>query len=176
MSAASAIDVAGMPRSPFADGGGVAPRDAQPAPRVADDATSDAIEWTVNPWRERARESWVAAIAALALCTAVARFQAGAVLTLALSLAAVGALAPLLSPSRCRVDDDGVARRGPFGWQRRQWSELRRATVGARAVLLSPYATAHWLDTYRGLVLPLPRDGRAEIVETLRRHLDRRGL
>jgi hypothetical protein len=167
-----------MSRSPLADGAGAAPTEAGPTPRVADalDAAPEADEWTVNPWRERARESWVAAIAALALCTAVARFHAGAVLTLALSLAAVGALAPLLSPSRCRVDDDGVARRGPFGWQRRHWSELRRATVGARAVLLSPYATAHWLDTYRGLVLPLPRDGRAELVESLRRHLDRRGL
>jgi len=50
---------------------------------------------------------------------------------------------------------------------RRSWatSAHRRRPVG---LLLSPYATRHWLDATRGITLPIPRPRRAELAGLVR--------
>jgi hypothetical protein len=134
------------------------------------------LEWSYNPWRERGGRSLVAAIALLAICVALLSLHESAVLTLGLCLAAAGALAPLLTPSRCRIDEAGIACRGALGWQHRRWTELRRASVTAGGVLCSPYAAPHWLDSQRGMFLPVPRAQRAALLAGIRPRLARHGF
>jgi len=143
-------------------------------PVVAESAP--ALEWDYNPWRERGTRSAIAAITLLAICLVLTGLHESAVLTLGLCLAAAGALAPLLTASRCRMDEAGIACRGALGWQRRRWVELRRAWVTAGGVMCSPYARAHWLDSQRGLFLPLPRAMRAALLAEIRPRLARHGL
>ena len=51
----------------------------------------------------------------------------------------------------------GVARRGPLGWERRRWSDLRRAALRrARAAASRRIARATGSTTTRGSFLPLP--------------------
>ena len=121
------------------------------------------LEWSVNPWRERPGLSALALGFALVLCVAVASLGQGLILTVALSLASIASLSPALSPAVCRVDQSGLGRRGPFGWSRRAWAEVRRVAFGRSGVLVSPFSRPHWLDPYRALVLPLPSADRSRL-------------
>jgi hypothetical protein len=149
------------------------------APGAAPEEHADggaALDWTFNPWRERPGAAALAAVAALGMCLAITRMGESAVLTVALCLAAVGALAPLIVPTRCRVDPQGVARLGPTGWRRRSWSEISRGTLGPTGLLVSPYARRHWLDATRGLFLPLPARARETLIARIQPRLLRHGL
>jgi len=138
--------------------------------------TTAALEWRVNPWRERPRAAATAAAGGLGACVLVVSLGEATLLSAALCLAVLGALSPLLSPAECRVDDEGVSRRGPFGHERRAWRELRRAHAAPDGLLVSPYAASHWLDATRGLVLPLPRGDREALLAGIAPHLERHGL
>ena len=137
---------------------------------------SAALEWRVNPWRERPGAAAAAAVCGLAACLVVVALAEATVLKVAMCLAVLGALSPLLSPAECRVDDEGVSRRGPFGRERRAWRELRRARAARDGLLVSPYERSHWLDAMRGLVLPLPRVERATLLAGIAPHLEAHGL
>ena len=113
--------------------------------------------------------------ASLVLCLAVAWLGVPVVVTLGLCLATLGSLSPAFSPSRCRLDALGAGRRGPFGWERRRWPEIRRAVAGRRAIVLSPHARPHWLDAFHALVLPLPTREAAPDPEQVRHVLERHG-
>lgn len=152
------------------------PRAEIAAPEPVANESAAALEWSYNPWRERGGRSVVAAIALLAICVALLSLDESPILTLGLCLAAAGALAPLLTPNRCRIDESGIACRGALGWERRRWTELRRASVTAGGVLCSPYAAAHWLDSHRGMFLPLPRTPRTSLLAEIRPRLARHGL
>ncbi len=134
------------------------------------------LEWSFNPWRERPGLSALAAVAALAMCVAVLRLEQAPLVTAALCMAAVAALAPLLGPSRCRIDARGVARRGPFGWDRRPWGEVRRARLRRGGVLISPFLRPHWLDPYRSVFLPIPSRARAMLLPEIAPRLARHGF
>ena len=152
-------------------GAGVAPPvDAAAA------ANAPPVEWSFNPWRERPARSAVAMLLALGLCLVVLAWRESVVLSAALCLAAVATLSPALSPLECRVDEDGVARRGPLGWERRRWSEIRRAVLRRAGLRVSPYRTPHWLDETRGLFLPLPSTNSATLTPSIEPHLQRHGL
>lgn len=131
-------------------------RDA-PGHDPAASAAAPPVEWRFNPWRERPRHASVALAAALAMALVVVTLGEGPVLTLALSLVGVAALAPVFTPARCRLDDDGAARSAPWGWERRRWDVVRRAVLRPGALLVSPFARPSWRDPYRALVLPMPR-------------------
>jgi hypothetical protein len=135
-----------------------------------------ALEWSFNPWRERPGRAALAATVALGLCAAVMSLGEATVLTIGLSLAAITSFSPLLSPARCRVDGTGAACGGPFGWERRAWGDIRRAVTRPAALVLSPYASPHWLEAYRALVLPLPTRDRQRLLGELRPVLERHGL
>jgi hypothetical protein len=144
------------------------------APGAADPDAVTPMEWSFNPWREQPARAWFAAASKLLLCLAVASVGIPLVVTLGLCLATMGAVSPAFSPSRCRLDDAGAGRRGPFGWDRRRWDEIRRAAAGRRVLVLSPYTRPHWLDAWRALVLPIPlRDAAPDrdlLLHVLRRH------
>ena len=147
-----------------------------PAQQGARAAAAPPLEWAFNPWRERPGAAALAAVLMLGVCLLVAGARESFVLTLALCLAGAGALAPALAPLRCRIDHAGVARRGPLGWERRAWAEIRRAALRGSGLFLSPYAERHWLDPYRGFFLPLPGSGRAALADAIRPYLERHGL
>jgi hypothetical protein len=117
---------------------------------------AEPLEWSFNPWRERPGLASLALVLVLGACALVASLRESPVLTLGLSLAAVASLSPLFTPTVCRVDGDGVARRGPLGWSRRTWADLRRVTLGAGGLFVSPYLRRTWRDAHRALFLPLP--------------------
>ncbi|MBI1799954.1 MAG: hypothetical protein HYR73_09765 [Candidatus Eisenbacteria bacterium] len=143
---------------------------------VASAAPAGPLEWSFNPWHEGPGGAALAAALALALCAIVILARQAFVPTLSLCLVAAGALSPALTPLLCRIDEQGVARRGPLGWEKRAWSEIRRAVVRGAGLLVSPYRQRHWLDAHRGLLLPLPAASRADLVLRIRPHLDRHGL
>jgi hypothetical protein len=156
--------------------GGSNPAASRPAGLDEPGLTPVPLEWSFNPWRDRPGRAVTAAAVAVLLCGAILGLREPLLLETVLCVAVVATLSPVLSPANLRVDEQGVSRRGPFGLERRPWSEVRRAVSGPPGVLLSPYPRPHWLDPYRGLWLPLPRrDGEALLAE-LRRHLSHHGL
>jgi len=137
------------------------------------------VEWTVSPWREDPAGAALAALAVLLLWLLAAWLLAGErLLATLMGLAVFGALAPGVTPTQCRVDDTGVARRVLFAWDRRAWSEIRHARLSARGLFVSPFARRGRLDRFRGLFLPVPRRaaGAAPLLEALQQEVGRHGL
>jgi hypothetical protein len=134
------------------------------------------VEWSFNPWHERPALSAVAAALAFGFCMIVLAWRESLVLSSAICLAAVATLSPALTPFACRVDDEGVARRGPLGWERRRWSDVRRAVLRRAGLRVSPYTSRHWLDETRGLFLPLPSAASDALAPSIEPHLHRHGF
>ena len=139
-------------------------------------AAGQIIEWTYNPWRERPGAAAAAGVAALGLCLVATRMGLSPIVTLALCLGVVGALSPLLTPVRCRLDEEGVALHGPLGWTKRGWEQIRRGSLARGGLLVSPYAKRHWLDGTRGIFLPLPADSRISLLDRIQPRLVDHGL
>ena len=138
--------------------------------------SAEALEWSFNPWRDRPLAAGGGALMTLAICLVVATLGQPLLVRLVLCLVVMGALSPALSPARCRVDESGVEKRGPFGVARRPWAALRRAARWPAGLMVSPFVRPHWLDSYRGLVLPLPARGRAALMAELAIRLRDHGL
>jgi PH (Pleckstrin Homology) domain-containing protein len=138
--------------------------------------TPGPLEWSFNPWRDRPLAAAAAVLMTVGMCLVIASLAEPPFVRLVLGLAVLGTLSPVLSPARCRVDDEGVEMRRPFGTARRRWSELRRVSTRPAGVLVSPYARPHWLDPYRGLVLPMPAQGRESLLAALRGRWEAHGL
>jgi hypothetical protein len=138
-----------------------------------------AVEWTVNPWREAPARATFAVIGALFLWLLAAWLLAGErLLGTLMGLAVLIVLAPGMTPTRCRVDGSGVARRVLFAWDRRGWQVIQRARVSAGGLFVSPFARRSRLDRFRGLFLPVPRraNGAGPLLEALRQEVGRHGL
>jgi hypothetical protein len=137
------------------------------------------VEWTINPWREDPVRAGFAVIAALLLWLLAAwLLPAERLLATLMGVAVLVVLAPGMTPTQCRVDGGGVARRVLFAWDRRAWPAILRARVGAHGLFVSPCARRSRLDRFRGLFLPVPRRAAdsAPLLETLRQEVGRRGL
>lgn len=134
------------------------------------------LSWTYNPWHDRPAAAVLAALLALGLCIVMVGSRQSWLLTVALSVAAIASLSPALAPLRCELDADGVARRGPLGWQRRAWREIRSATLRRGGLLVSPYRARHPLESYRGLFLPWSARAAGELRPLIQPRLDRHGL
>ena len=139
-------------------------------------AGASSLEWNYNPWRERPLLAMTALLFALACCAVLISFRESWVLTTGLAIAAVASLAPLFTPARCRVGGEDVARRGPLGWARRPWRDVRRARLTRGGLLVSPYAAPHWMDVHRALFLPLPSAEEGPLTAELESRLSVHGL
>jgi hypothetical protein len=128
-----------------------------------------AVAWHYDPWRDRRGTSALAALSALGLCALVLWARLPFVLASALSVACIASFSPALTPVSCRVDADGVARRGVLGWERRPWAEVRRIEPVRGGVLVSPFARRHWLDATRAMLLPIPAARRDELRQAIER-------
>lgn len=138
-----------------------------------------AVEWTISPWREDPARAAFAVIAALFLWLLAAwLLPAERLLSTLMGLAVLVVLAPGMTPTQCRVDGSGVARRVLFAWERRAWPEILRARVGVHGLFVSPFARRSRLDRFRGLFLPVPRRAAdsAPLLEALRQEVGRHGL
>lgn len=138
--------------------------------------TSPPLEWSFNPWRDRPLVAVAAVSVTLGICLLIVSLDEPPLVRLILGLAVLGALSPVLSPSRCRVDDQGIELHGPFGTSRRRWSDLRRVAPRPAGVLASPYPRPHWLDSYRGLLLPTRTGDRDALLIELRGRLEAHGI
>ena len=137
------------------------------------------VEWTVSPWREDPARAAFAVLAALFLWLLAAWLLAGErLLSTLMGVAVLVVLAPGMTPTQCRVDGNGVARRVLFAWDRRAWPDIRRARVDGTGLFVSPFARHNRLDRFRGLFLPVPRraPGAAQLLDARRQEQGRHGL
>ncbi len=134
---------------------------------------AETVTWQYDPWAEKPQVAWIAAIAALLLCVLVVNLEESFLVSVGLCLFCVGAFAPALSRVECRIDPNGVARRGWLGWERRDWSMLRRMDRLPAGVLVSPYSKRNLLDSARGMVLPMPANRREELTRLVTDALER---
>jgi hypothetical protein len=139
-------------------------------------APGAALEWSFNPWRERPLAAGLALGASLGGGLLLSALGVAPLGCLLLALAMGGSFAPLLVPARCRIDDQGVAQRGPFGWERRRWETIRRAARVRGGLLISPFARPRRLDAFRALLLPMPRADRRALTAQVAPRLARHGL
>lgn len=141
-------------------------------PGTASAAPVVLAEWVYDPWRERPGVAAAAFAAAAALCAVVIAAREPFLVAVALCAFCIASFAPVLAPTRVRLDAEGAARRALFGWERRRWADVRRLDELPSAALLSPYPRRHWLDMTRSLTLPLPAARRAELLGTLRARVE----
>jgi len=121
-----------------------------PTVRSAEGAAG--VEWRFEPWRERP-------------------LRAAAALTVGV----LALLAPAYLPIACRLDDQGVARRIGWGWERRGWEAVRRARLDEQGVYVTPLRAGGPLEPFRGLMLPLPRRPDPELLAAVRAGLHSHG-
>ena len=152
---------------------GAAPR-SEVALRSA--AARAVLEWSFNPWRQDLRKALVGVIAAAAVTGLIAGFGLPPLAIAALALAFLATVHSAFLPTRCRVDEEGVARRLAFAWERRPWGAIRRAALGPRGLFVSPRLHPGPLESFRGLWLPVPPGEAPTLLAELRGHLARHGL
>jgi hypothetical protein len=138
--------------------------------------SSAALEWSFNPWRQNLRKALVGVIAAAAVTALIAGLGLPPLAIAALALVFLATVHSAFLPTRCRVDEEGVARRLAFTWERRPWGALRRAALGPRGLFVSPRLHPGPLESFRGLWLPIPPGAPPTLQSELRGHLARHGL
>jgi hypothetical protein len=134
------------------------------------------IEWTYRPWEERPLPARMALLGTAVLIGALLTLRLPGLAVLVLAAAIAITLAPAWTPRRCRVDEEGVHARGPFGWEHRPWTRIRRARVlPPGALVVSPYRRRRHMDRFRALVLPFPDADRTRISAAITPHLEIHG-
>lgn len=131
------------------------------------------LEWTIDPWRESPVRAVVTAALCVALPVVLLRAELAPLMAGALWIAFVWSVSERLLPRRFRVDESGVAQRHVLVWERRAWSDIRRARLTAAGLWVSPQSTPSRLDAFRGFWLPLGRSTSPER-DSLRVELERR--
>jgi hypothetical protein len=139
-------------------------------------AGSEVLEWTYQPWRESPGRAAVAAVAAFGLCVLILRLGMAPLTSVLLCVVTLSLVAPAFVPARCRIDATGVARRGPAGWTRRAWTDIRRARTHRRGLLVSPYTHPSWRDAHRAMMLPFPAARSEDLAAAIARHLQAHDL
>jgi len=129
-----------------------------------------AVAWSFDPWSERPVVAGAALLAVLAMWLLLATLRLPWLFAVALGGFVASPLAPAFLPARCRLEARGVARRGVFGWTRREWRDVRRIDSVPAGLLVSPYVRRHALDETRGLVLPMSRADRDALAAVVRAH------
>ena len=145
-------------------------------PASEQESPDAALEWTFNPWRQSIGKALLGATVTAATTGVIASLGLPFLATIALTVALLATVHAAFLPMRCRVDDQGVARRLAFGWEQRPWGGIRRAWLGKRGLFVSPRLREGVLASFQGLWLPVPPGAAPALVDELRRRLARRGL
>jgi hypothetical protein len=75
------------------------------------------------------------------------------VLGIASPVLVLGSLSSFLVPTTYRLTEEAIEVRSLGVMRRRPWTEMRRMTVDATGLFLSPFEKRSWLEAYRGLRL-----------------------
>ncbi|MEO5617735.1 MAG: hypothetical protein ABIS67_08185 [Candidatus Eisenbacteria bacterium] len=152
-----------------------APDSAAASDSVA--ATAEAaLEWSVDPWREAPLRAIAGFVAVVALGMLAVRWSPTPLAGWALAVALLALLAPAYLPVRCRLDDAGVGRRLGLGWERRAWTDIRRARITGQGLYVSSLRHGGPLEPFRGLLLPLPRAAAPALHHALARAIEAHGI
>lgn len=137
--------------------------------------TGLALEWSFDPWRDARRTTLFALATVVAGVALVVWLVEPGLVRIALAVAVAASFTDAFLPVSCRLADDGIERRTPLGAQHRGWDDVRRAGIGARGMVLSPFLRRTWLESFRALFLPFP-PGDAALPERARELLRAHGL
>ena len=129
-------------------------------------------QWTAHPARKRPRDVALAVAVVLLSCGAVLASLESLLLTALAAVFLVVAISPFLLPTRYTLTDSGIEERRAFRRKSREWKDLRRLQVGARAALVSPFASKSWMDRHRGLIVMFDGSDRDEVVGILERQVN----
>lgn len=138
--------------------------------------TDPPLEWTFNPWRQDYRAALVGAVVAVAVAVLVAGFRLPPLAVAALTLVFLTSIHAAFLPTRCRVDEEGVARRLTFVWSRRAWSGIRSAHLDRQGLFVSAQRHRGALTPFQSLWLPVPRATAPRLLEELRQRLAQHGF
>ncbi len=112
-----------------------------------------AVEWQAWPLRERPVAGGVAFVVIVGSGVAVVAIGGHVLFGLIAVAVLFGSLNPFFSPTRFRLDEDGVrVERWPVT-KVRAWHEIRACYVDARGATLSPFVGRPWLEPYRAIRL-----------------------
>jgi len=134
------------------------------------------LEWSFNPWREHPGRASAGALAIVLVLAILLEWRLVALAQIALAIAVGLALGPALMAARCRVDEAGVARRVLVGWDRRSWTDIRRAVVLREGLLVSRRTKPGARVDFGGLWLPVPHAEGERLLPELRRRVAQHGL
>jgi hypothetical protein len=139
-------------------------------------AAQSPLEWRVDPWRESPLRAVAGFVAVVALGMLAVRMSPVPLAGWALAISLLAMVAPAYLPMRCRVDDAGIARRLWLSWERRAWTDIRRARITEQGLYVSSLRHGGPLEPFRGLLLPLPRAAAPTLHLALARAIEAHGI
>ena len=154
---------------------GVTPR-PDGAPDGAAAETGAPLEWTFNPWRQSLSRAVLGASALLGILALMPLLGLPPLAAAALIAVFASEFSQVIFPARCRVDDQGVARRLAFFWERRPWDRIRKARVGRQGLFVSSHLRPAVLVSFGGMMLPFSPAAPPTLVGELRLRLAQHGL
>ena len=134
----------------------------------------NALTWTVWPARQRPLAAAILVASSVVLGVLVRRATGDTVLGVAAPIFVLGSLSSFLFPTDYRLTEEAIEVRSLGVTRSRPWTEMRRMTVDATGVFLSPFEKRNWLEAYRGLRL-LFGGNRDQVVSFAEARLRRRG-
>lgn len=147
----------------------------RPEARPEVEGAGAALEWSFNPWRQATPRAVLGTVAFVLAAVSIATLRLPPLAAAVLLVVFTSDFLQVVFPSRCRVDEQGVARRLLF-WERRPWDRIRVARVGQQGLFVSPSVRPAALASFRGMLLPIPTAAPAALVNELRRRLTLHGL
>jgi hypothetical protein len=149
---------------------------ATPQPGDVDFTGPVPLTWVVRPLRDDPMRAIAAFLSSMAIVLLAARFAPSPLSAVTLAVLILVSLAPAFLPIECRVEAGGVRRRVGWGWERRQWTDIRRARLNQRGLYVSTLLNGGALEPFRGLFLPLPRAAAPELMKELSERLRAHGV
>jgi hypothetical protein len=110
-----------------------------------------ALTWSAWPARERPLGAVVVVGAAIVLGVLVKQGTDDMVLAVAAPLFILLSVSSWLLPTTYRLTEEAFEVRSLGVARARPWKEMRRMTVDATGIFLSPFERPHWLEAYRGV-------------------------
>lgn len=134
------------------------------------DENSESISWSVRPYEKAPAKRYVIfAIALVAMAFGV--FIYGQPLLGIVGFAIIlGSTVDFWVGSSYKVDASGATSRTGLSVSNIRWEDVKRVVVGTEEVKVSPLEDGgSRMDAFRGVVLKLNTDNRAQVVDAIRR-------